>query len=1013
MNRSLRKSPVKLLLGLLFIAPLASLAYMPRGDSPYLQEDAVTSRLKIIISEQYKKDAPFIRQYSRRLFKEYESVFPGKPSQKSFLVFVSPHLQNLGGKATVLPLPLLYIYSNVDHINKAAIHNWLQDSLSHEMAHLYQQNLQTKLSRWLHFLMPPFLWPVYPNIYLHKLILEGNAVLLESIYGSGGRLFSGWNRAFVFSQLKKNIPLKRIFNDYADLESLHEKYLHGGYFFAYLMEKHDLRTINSLFDRHKENIFFPIGAFSLNWVFKKTFGDSFQNLFKQYRAFYLPEALKQNTAKGKVLITSKTAAPLNSDSERIYFMISDRKTSPSLVILNKKTLQLSTKKRDMPVGKVFSIKGSFYSAGTGRTSTLISETSLFKTGYIPLREYNSHYVMDIQSNRSLSFATDQGPLGFPLYVNESFYGFAESTAVMDKKGNVYYFRQNKNRRTLYHNKTPLWSFEGYYSFPLEAKRGKLYFIGPTRYGSSLFVYKKGSVARLSPSDTIVSGRKINEKQFLVSEIDSQGYNYKIIALKKTNQLPYSYQYNFKKRFDFQILPKKLTKNKLAVKQDSKRNALKKSKSLWTKTKHQKSSRPISISSKYLLPHREESVSESSSYFRSYKSLTNLKFQHFIFIPFIVRFSSPFIKFRPFLQLQFTDPLQYNRLSFSGSFENKGKAGQIKYSYRKYRPVLSLQYRFKTNPLIYMQSKTKNFSIQSLEAHKFYDLVKEVLLKESLLQISSYNLSKINLSVEYPIIQRENWHVSFSTLVGLGKESLRLSSIPIIKNEKNQLVLLEDPLEAKKTAQKQTSRFLHHKSKIQFEYEKKYLKSFSKYRYLNLSFYYDSSYLKTGKPLYRDLAGRLSFDREFGTEWYFESTGKWTHYKKTPFMRKPFLKNQSGAPWKGAWHSFRLLEEANGHLEAHFTLKKVLNQQLSSIKLPVSLKRWAPVSGLSFLSLLTDKKNSNRQFINSFIGSEFELSFNHKADAFAGASGGHVWELKNFKKKRSQGFHFGTYFKVFF
>ena len=634
MEKTLRKYPVKLLVGLFFITPLFSSADMPRGDGPYLQTDAVATRLKLIISESYKKEAPFIRQYSRRFFKEYESVFPGKLFTKNFLVFASPKQQNLGGKSTVLPLSLLYIYPNVDLIDRAPIHNWLQDSLSHEMAHLYQQNLQTKFSRWLRFLMPSFFWLVYPNIYLHKLILEGNAVLLESIYGSGGRLFSGWDRAFVFSQLKNNISLKRIFNDYADLESLQEKYLHGGYFFAYLMEKHSLRKINSLFDRHKENIFFPIGAFSLNWVFKKTFGDSFQNLFKKYRAFYLPEALKQKNARGKILITSKTSAPLNSDSERIYFMVSDGKTSPLLAIADKKTLKLFTEKRNMPIGKVFFIRGNFYSAGTGRTGTLVSESSLFKQGYIPLRKYNSRYVMDIQNNRSLSFATDQGPLGFPLYVNESFYGFAESTAVMDKKGNVYYFRQNKTKRTLYRNKTAVWSFKGYYGFPLEADESSLYFIGPTKYGSGLFAYTDRSVVRLSPSDTIVSGRKINEKKFLVSEVGPYGYSYKIITLKKTKQLPYSYQYSFKKRFDFQIPLEEFAKNKGLAKQDLKkepsistdshpqklqffsgqslpypqippfrqhREGLKKQKPLRTGTKKSESANRISINSKSFYP----------------------------------------------------------------------------------------------------------------------------------------------------------------------------------------------------------------------------------------------------------------------------------------------------------------------------------------------------------------------------------------------------------------------------
>ena len=390
---------------------------------------------------------------------------------------------------------------------------------------------------------------------------------MESLYGTGGRLFSGWARAFVFSQIKNQISLKRIFNDYSDPFSRREKYLHGGYFFAYLMENHSLESVNKIFFHHKKHILFPIGMQSINRAFNKTFGENFQSLFEKYREFYLSKALNQKSSEAPSLLTSRITVPLNSDDKRIYFLISDGKTPPQLVILNKKTMELSKERRDMPLGKVFFIDNSFYSTGKGYTETMVSETSLFKEGYIPLKKYNSRYVMDIKKDKVISFDTSKGPTEFPLYVNGSFYDSIQSTALMDEEGNIYYFKQNKNIRTLYSNKIPLWSFEGYYSFPVDVDEEGVYFIGPTQYGSSLFLYSKDRVFRLSSSDTIVAGRKIHGNQFLVSEVGPQSYSYKIITTMEREELPYLYKYSFEKRLDFGLLPEEIHQIKQGVNQN--------------------------------------------------------------------------------------------------------------------------------------------------------------------------------------------------------------------------------------------------------------------------------------------------------------------------------------------------------------------------------------------------------------------------------------------------------------
>ena len=122
----------------------------------------------------------------------------------------------------------------------------------------------------------------------------------------------------------------------------------------------------------------------------------------------------------------------------------------------------------MPVGKAFFIDGDFYSAGTGQTESLKREIALFKDGFRSLQKSRSRYVMDIRGGKTAAFDTGQGPFGFPLLINDAFYDHIHSTAVLDESGRVYYFKQKGSERVLFANKNPLWSFKGFYGFPIEA-----------------------------------------------------------------------------------------------------------------------------------------------------------------------------------------------------------------------------------------------------------------------------------------------------------------------------------------------------------------------------------------------------------------------------------------------------------------------------------------------------------------------------------------------------------------
>lgn len=898
----------------------------------------------------------------------------------------------------ITPFPLIYIYSNIDEaINQVASHNWLQDSIAHELVHLYQLNAQRKISRYFRWIFPPPSWFVYPNIYMHRLILEGNAILFESIYGTGGRLFSGWVRAFVFSQLKNPVSLKRILNNHNDLFSTKEKYFHGGYFFSFLSENHSLTEINNLFFHHRNHIVFPSEFQSINWAFYKTFGESFESLFKKYENFYLQKALKQKKETTPALFKSGKAPPLNSDRENIYFMTFDGKSPPSLVILNKKTEVFSSKKQDMPVGKVFLIDNSFYSTGTGYTSTLISETSLFKNGYIPLKQYNSRYVMDIKNNKVISFDTSRGPMGFPLLINESFYDFIQSTAVMDQKGHVYYFKQDKETRTLYRDKTPLWSFKGYYSFPVEADKESIYFIGPTEYGSSLFSYTRGKVFRLSPSDTIIAGRKIRKNRFLVTEIGPSSYEYKIINTNKISEKPVLYKYKFRKRHNFLNASIK---------------------------KPFESDDPVTLKVKTHLKEKTNLQKEQS--FQNYNPLTNLKFQDMLIIPFI-RLSRPFIN-TVYFQTRWTDPLQQNLFALFGSFGNKSKAGGGKYIYKKFRPQLELSYRFTNNPFTYIENKPDSHVADTadLKSERLYTLSEEGLLWESQsFLLSSYKFSKAQIALKYPIVRRENWSVSVLTKVGLGKESFTPSLIKAKKKLGKKLSWTREN-HSNKNRNPYSTFFVNQGSAVLFEYKKKYSEAFGKHKSLNLNFYYDGSYLKTDKNFYLTLGTHLSFEREFGEQWYLSGNGRWSHNLKNPFLSRFFKNREEYTFW--SYHNFMMPLKAKKYRTANIILKKVLNQSFYTLSLPVALKRWAPLVGASLISISVDgaslqrsysyppsgKKGSlNPVFVNLFAGGESEFSFNYNVDIITGFFGGPVLEFENFKKKYNHGFHTGLYLKAIF
>ena len=683
------------------------------SDTAYLKQE-LSPKVNLIFSESFKNLTNLLYDSSSLFLEEYQGIFNTAVYKENSIVFVSPLTQAPNSFFRIYPLPIIQLYGPPFQVmDQLAINDWLLDSLSHELAHLYQLNSQKGFSHLLSHVLPPFSWLVYPNSYLHDVILEGNAVLLESIYGTGGRLFSGAARAFVFSQIKNNISVKRILNDYADPFSRSEKYLHGGHFYSYLLGKYSLSEINQIFKVNSENLLFPIGLYTINKTFKKVFQKSFNTLFREYISFYKPMAEKQVSSPEASFLTSRVSAPINSNDEQLFFLISDGKSPYQIVKIDKKTKQITYKESHIPFGKLFFLEGEYHSASFGKVSTLSSQFSLFKESFTPVKKYNSRYVMDIKGDNTLDMDSSQSFGKYRVYFNNQFVNEVNSSALMDDEGKVYYFKQKGEERWLYQNQTPLWKYKGYYGFPVDVLSSSVYFLAPTKYGSSLFVYKGGKVSRVSPSDSIVAARSINENEFLISEVNKDHFEYKIISIEEKKETPALYSYPFEKK----TWPKK----------DS--------------------------------PPPETSVD-------SYHSVLNLKFKEATFFTDFGLLNKKDVGFFTFFSLE--DPLEISQWLFLAYVSRSKQKINLKYRYRKYRSILEWGYQYKLAPLSFKNADETKKTLQALDDLKEDFIVRTLSVLLLNKEEVSHESHEARWGVKYPLWGREHWQI-FASMDGiLGK-----------------------------------------------------------------------------------------------------------------------------------------------------------------------------------------------------------------------------------------------------
>lgn len=430
--------------------------------------------------------------------------------------------------------------SHVDYFTSTS---WLDTLLYHETAHNYQTNVKaSSVSQLLHsvfgngsFYIPTF---SIPNLTENSFMLEGNAVLNESWHGNGGRLYSGRFYAQTILQAKADkLNPAELYNTKVEFPYGDIVYIQGGFYNLYMAQKYGIKSINSYFKYHSEDWLWP---FFTNSSMELATGIDFEESVKAFSNIYKKLSESLVVASGESLASSQFFYSLNSDEEEIFFLTNENAVRASeLVRINKKDKSISKKRESFSSSKLIKIEGEYFTQSSAYTSASKILQGLYDKNKVIKKGTESKMVQGyLSDSREVYFDV---PLSYSepqLFVDGKFYAKVNSSVLIDKDDNLYYFVQNAKKRTLYKNKTPLMSLNGHYSIVSDVdSKGGVYFIANSKYGSSLYLYKDSHVSRVSKADNIVDAKLINDKEILIAAISEKDYYYVKSNIENIDETP--------------------------------------------------------------------------------------------------------------------------------------------------------------------------------------------------------------------------------------------------------------------------------------------------------------------------------------------------------------------------------------------------------------------------------------------------------------------------------------------
>ena len=542
----------KILYSLILSSLLLHANTVVSDDMDYFKVDQPTLNTEIIFPLESQKFAHEALQKEQKIHATYSDLYDWNLDEKLYVGLISSNNQIANGFSTQYPNNRQINYmGGTLLLDQFCSTSWLETLLYHESAHNYQTNIKNnRFSKLLHsylgngsFMMPLPL--ITPNIVESSFLLEGNAVLHETLFGNGGRLYNGLYKAQTLLQASVgNITPQNLYNETVTFPYGDKFYVIGSFFQLYLAQNYGIKRVDSYFRYHSNAWWFP---FFTNWPMRDAVGVNFEvalkNFAQEYANMGRDLVMLDGTNTGLV---SQFLYPLNSDEDEIYFFISkDARSKPELVVVDKKTSHIEKYEASYLASKVIKHNQRYYTQASNYTSPTRITQGLYDENAHLLASSDSKVVQGYLHDGKVVYFDVKKSFSQPqLYIGEKFYAQVNSSVFIDKDDNLYYFKQKGQKRTLYKNKTALCSYDGYYGIVSDVdSQGNIYFVANSKLGSTLYRYKEGSVERVSDADNIAYAKLLDKNKMLICALDSSKYYYHIVQLpqstqKLTKTLPY-------------------------------------------------------------------------------------------------------------------------------------------------------------------------------------------------------------------------------------------------------------------------------------------------------------------------------------------------------------------------------------------------------------------------------------------------------------------------------------------
>ncbi|MBU1668219.1 hypothetical protein KKC13_07340 [bacterium] len=496
--------------------------------------------LSYVYSEEYTEVLADLKLYHEQIIDGYEKEYGYKLDEKLHVGLASHNNQIANAFSTQIPFNAQLFYgAGAGSIDYFCFSSWLKTLLIHETAHNFQLNpKENELSRLSHKVLGnnPFsivgLLPVFPlpNITESSFMLEGNSVMNESRYGNGGRLFSGYALAEVVTLAKAGkIRPEMMYNNTLSFPYGEKPYLVGGFFQQFLVERYGIEKVNGYFKTYATQPY----PFFTNRIFKEQFGKDFEVLLSTFAKEIQTKHQGFVSTQGEVLAKSQIFVPLNADENIIYTLVGDKKSGPKVLEINRENKKVSYVHGSWRVGEVFKYRGNYAIQSSAKTSPTNIEMGLYDADGYLLKETGSKVMQGFKHNGAMVYIDVPKSLESPqVYVDGTFYTQSHSSVYVDREDNLYYFKQEGKKRTLYKNKTALFDYEGHYGFVSDVDvEGNVYFIASSEHGSTAYRFAGGKLERVTQGDDVIEFKYVNEKEALVTTIGAEGYSYRVVTLE--------------------------------------------------------------------------------------------------------------------------------------------------------------------------------------------------------------------------------------------------------------------------------------------------------------------------------------------------------------------------------------------------------------------------------------------------------------------------------------------------